>query len=45
MAMTSNTGGAMTPEELHRFLTEGAIFAKIATVMPDGWPWRLRSCV
>ena len=32
------TGRGMTAEELHEFLTETAIFAKIASIGPDGWP-------
>ena len=50
MAMTSNAGRGMTPDERDTFLTSGAIFAKIATTMADGWPvvspvwfeWRAR---
>ena len=50
MAMTSNAGRGMTAEERDEFLTSGAIFAKIATTMADGWPvvspvwfeWRAR---
>lgn len=38
MAMTSNNGRGMTPEEIDEFLTSGRIFAKIATTMEDGWP-------
>lgn len=38
MAMTSNDGRGMTPEEVDEFLTSGRIFAKIATTMEDGWP-------
>jgi PPOX class probable F420-dependent enzyme len=38
MAMTSNDGRGMTPEELDEFLTSGSLFAKIATTMDDGWP-------
>ncbi|MDP7344602.1 MAG: pyridoxamine 5'-phosphate oxidase family protein [Alphaproteobacteria bacterium] len=38
MAMTSNNGRGMTDEERDAFLTSGAIFAKIATTMADGWP-------
>lgn len=38
MAMTSNDGRGMTPEEIDEFLTTGRIFAKIATTMEDGWP-------
>lgn len=36
--MTSNNGRALTPDELEQFLTSGAIFAKLATTMEDGWP-------
>jgi PPOX class probable F420-dependent enzyme len=28
----------MTPEELHEFLTQTKIFAKVATISADGWP-------
>ena len=38
MAMTSNEGRGLNPDELNEFLTEGRIFAKIATTMEDGWP-------
>ena len=38
MAMTSDSGGAMFAAELEEFLTTGALFAKIATTLPDGWP-------
>lgn len=38
MAMASNDGRGMTPEERDEFLTTGRIFAKIATTMEDGWP-------
>ncbi len=38
MAMTSNAGRGMTTEERNDFLTSGAMFAKIATTMADGWP-------
>ena len=38
MAMTWNAGRGMTTDERDRFLTTGAIFAKIATTMADGWP-------
>lgn len=38
MAMTSNTGRGMTAQERDEFLTSGALFAKIATTMADGWP-------
>ena len=38
MAMTSNSGRGMTTEERDVFLTSGAMFAKIATTMADGWP-------
>lgn len=38
MAMTSNAGRGMTAEERDAFLISGAIFAKIATTMTDGWP-------
>jgi nitroimidazol reductase NimA-like FMN-containing flavoprotein (pyridoxamine 5'-phosphate oxidase superfamily) len=38
MAMTGESGRGLTPEELHHFLTTGAIFAKIATIDTDGWP-------
>jgi PPOX class probable F420-dependent enzyme len=38
MAMASNEGRGLTPEERDAFLTQGAIFAKIATTMEDGWP-------
>lgn len=38
MAMTSNTGRGMTAAERDEFLTSGALFAKIATTMTDGWP-------
>ena len=38
MAMTSDSGRGMTPGERDAFLTSGAIFAKIATTMADGWP-------
>lgn len=31
-------GRAMTPEELHEFLTQTRIFVKIGTIGPDGWP-------
>lgn len=31
-------GRGMTPEELHEFLTETAIFAKVGTIGEDGWP-------
>lgn len=38
MAMTGASGRGLTREELHEFLTTGAIFAKIATVDAEGWP-------
>ena len=38
MAMTSDSGRGMTIEARDAFLTSGAIFAKIATTMADGWP-------
>ncbi len=38
MAMTSDAGRGMTDEERDGFLTSGALFAKIATTMSDGWP-------
>ena len=38
MAMTSDSGRGMTAEERDAFLGSGAIFAKIATTMADGWP-------
>ncbi len=38
MAMTSNEGRGMTPEERDEFLTSGKLFAKIATVNEDGVP-------
>ncbi|MDA0231145.1 MAG: pyridoxamine 5'-phosphate oxidase family protein [Proteobacteria bacterium] len=38
MAMTSDSGRGMTIEERDAFLISGAIFAKIATTMDDGWP-------
>lgn len=38
MAMTSNDGRGMNPDEINEFLTSGRIFAKIATTMEDGWP-------
>lgn len=38
MAMTSNDGRGFTPEEMHDFLTSGALFAKVATVNQDGVP-------
>lgn len=38
MAMTSNTGRGMTAAERDEFLTTGALMAKIATTMADGWP-------
>jgi PPOX class probable F420-dependent enzyme len=38
MAMTSNDGRGFTPDEMTEFLTSGALFAKIATVNPDGFP-------
>ena len=38
MAMTSDSGRGMTVEERDAFLTSGAIFAKVATTMADGWP-------
>jgi len=38
MAMTSNEGRGMTPEELEEFLTGPPIFAKIATTDAEGWP-------
>ena len=38
MAMTSNSGRGMTDAERDEFLTSGAIFAKVATTMADGWP-------
>ena len=38
MAMTSDSGRGMTVEERDAFLTSGAMFAKIATTMADGWP-------
>lgn len=31
-------GRGMTPDELHDFLTNTRIFAKVATTSPDGWP-------
>lgn len=36
--MTENAGRGMTDEERDEFLSTGAIFAKIATTMPDGQP-------
>ena len=38
MAMTENAGRGLTPEERDEFLQTGAIFAKIATTLPDGQP-------
>lgn len=38
MAMTSNDGRGMTPEEITEFLQSGRIFAKIATVNENGYP-------
>jgi PPOX class probable F420-dependent enzyme len=38
MAMTGSEGRGLDPEELHDFLTTGAIFAKIATTNDEGWP-------
>ncbi len=38
MAMTSDAGRGMTDEERDEFLTNGRLFAKIATTMSDGWP-------
>lgn len=38
MAMTSNAGRGMTPDELHEFLTGPPLFAKIATTDEHGWP-------
>lgn len=38
MAMTGNAGRGLTDEERDEFLQSGAIFAKIATTMPDGQP-------
>ena len=38
MAMTSNSGRGMTVAERDAFLASGAVFAKIATTMADGWP-------
>jgi PPOX class probable F420-dependent enzyme len=32
-------GRGMRPEELHSFLTETKIFAKVATTNADGWPY------
>lgn len=32
-------GRGMRPDELHEFLTETKIFAKVATINPDGWPY------
>ena len=31
-------GRGMTPDELHAFLTETKIFAKVGTIGEDGWP-------
>jgi PPOX class probable F420-dependent enzyme len=31
-------GRALTREELHEFLTQTSIFAKVGTIGPDGWP-------
>lgn len=31
-------GRGLSPEELREFLTETAIFAKVGSVGPDGWP-------
>ena len=31
-------GRGMKPDELHAFLTETKIFAKVATIGEDGWP-------
>ena len=38
MAMVSDDGRGMTPEEINEFLTSGALFVKIATTTSDGWP-------
>lgn len=38
MAMASNDGRGLTPQERDDFLRTGRIFAKIATTMADGWP-------
>jgi len=38
MAMTSNTGRGLSVQERDDFLTSGAIIAKVATTMEDGWP-------
>jgi hypothetical protein len=38
MAMTSNAGRGMTPEELEEFLQGGAKFLKVATTDEEGWP-------
>ena len=38
MAMTSDSGRALSDAERDEFLTSGAIFAKVATTMEDGWP-------
>lgn len=31
-------GRGLTADEVHEFLTETAIFAKLGTIGPDGWP-------
>ena len=38
MAMTSNNGRGFNPEERDEFLRSGRLFAKVATVDPDGVP-------
>ncbi len=38
MAMAENKGGPMGPEEFEQFLTQTAIFAKIATTFESGQP-------
>ena len=38
MAMTSNDGRGFSSDELDNFLTSGSLFAKVATVNPDGVP-------
>ena len=37
MAMNADTGRGMTVPERDEFLSTGAIFAKVATTMDDGW--------
>ena len=44
MAMTSDDGRGMTPEERAGFLTTGTIFPKVATTIENDWPVLSPAC-